>query len=203
MKKIIALILILAMSLCFAACGSKEDELPAEDNTVIVLPETDPDAGQPAESDTPAEMLPDMGVDADAEASGAAGETMGQILHADFVAQLDKDPAASAQQIADTLLQNSVIEFAGASMAVEPDLLMGFGNAEITGFKEGVMFAPAIGSIAFVGYIFILEDGTDPAAFTETLSSNADPRWNICVEAEETVIDCVGNTVFFLMCPGQ
>lgn len=192
MKKIIALMLVFSMSICFAACGNKVQELPA----------ADPDVGQPAEPDTPAEMLPDIGVDAETEAV-LEGDTMGQILRSDFVAQLDRDPAASAQQIADALLQNPVIEFAGASMAVEPGLLTGFGNAEISGFKEGVMFAPAIGSIAFVGYIFILDEGTDPVAFTEALSSNADPRWNICVEAEETVVDHVGGTVFFLMCPGQ
>lgn len=193
MKKIIALILVFSMSFCFAACGNKVQELPA----------VDPDAGQPAQPDTPAEMLPEIGVDTGADTSGAAGDSIGQTLLADFRAQLEADPAASAQQIADTLLQNPVIEFAGASMAVEPGLLMGFGNAEITGFKEAVMFAPAIGSIAFVGYVFILDEGTDPVSFTDNLSSNADPRWNICVEADETVVDYVGSTVFFLMCPGQ
>lgn len=193
MKKIIALILVLSMSLCFAACGNKVQELPA----------VDPDAGQPAQPDTPAEMLPETGVDAGADTSDAAGDSMGQTLLADFRAQLEADPAASAQQIADTLLQNPVIKFAGASMAVEPGLLMGFGNAEIAGFKEAVMFAPVIGSIAFVGYVFILDEGTDPVSFTDNLSSNADPRWNICVEADETVVDYVGSTVFFLMCPGK
>lgn len=199
MKKIIALVLVLSMSLCFAACG-KEEPAPSEEDKVTVLPEADPGAGQPAEADTPEEMLPDIGVEAEGEAA-ASGETMGQTLLADFRAQLEADSALSAQQIADTLLANPVIEFAGATMPVEPGLLMGFGNAEIQGFSEGVMFAPAIGSIPFVGYIFVLEDGTDAAVFTDSLSSNADPRWNICVEAEETVADYVGSTVFFLMCP--
>jgi hypothetical protein len=35
----------------------------------------------------------------------------------------------------------------------------------------------------------------------QTLKDNADPRWNICVEAEETVCEQVGNKVFFVMCP--
>lgn len=202
MKKIIALILVLTMSLCFAACGSKGSQEPAGENTVIVLPEADPGAGEPAASDTPAEALPEMGVEPDASQGEApSGDTMGQTLLNDFRAQLEADSSASAQQIADTLLSNPVIEFAGASMPVEPGLLMGFGNAEIQGFKEGVMFAPAIGSIAFVGYVFVLEDETDAAAFVQTLLDNADPRWNICVEAEETVADYVGSTVFFLMCP--
>lgn len=202
MKKIIALILVLTMNLCFAACGSKGSQEPAGENTVIVLPEADPGAGEPAASDTPAEALPEMGVEPDASQGEApSGDTMGQTLLNDFRAQLEADSSASAQQIADTLLSNPVIEFAGASMPVEPGLLMGFGNAEIQGFKEGVMFAPAIGSIAFVGYVFVLEDETDAAAFVQTLLDNADPRWNICVEAEETVADYVGSTVFFLMCP--
>ena len=202
MKKIIALILVLTMSLCFAACGSKGSEQPSGEDTVIVLPETDPGAGEPAAPDTPAEALPEMGVDADAtQGEAPSGDTTGQTLLNDFRAQLEADSSASAQQIADTLLSNPVIQFAGASMPVEPGLLMGFGNAEIQGFKEGVMFAPAIGSIAFVGYVFVLEDGIDAASFVQTLLDNADPRWNICVEAEETVADYVGSTVFFLMCP--
>ena len=202
MKKIIALILVLTMSLCFAACGSKGSEQPAGEDTVIVLPETDPGAGEPAAPDTPAEALPEMGVDADAtQGEAPSGDTTGQTLLNDFRAQLEADSSASAQQIADALLSNPVIQFAGASMPVEPGLLMGFGNAEIQGFKEGVMFAPAIGSIAFVGYVFVLEDGIDAASFVQTLLDNADPRWNICVEAEETVADYVGSTVFFLMCP--
>lgn len=193
MKKIIALILVLSMSFCLAACAGKEEAQPV-----------DPDVGQPAEPDTPAEMLPEIGVDADASQDEAvAGDSLGQTLLSDFRSQLEADPAANPQQIADTLLQNSAIEFAGASMPVEPGLLMGFGNAEIGGFSEGVMFAPAIGSIPFVGYIFVLEDGTDASSFVQTLLDNADPRWNICVEAEETVADFVGSTVFFLMCPGQ
>ena len=161
-----------------------------------------PGAGEPAAPDTPAEALPEMGVDADAtQGEAPSGDTTGQTLLNDFRAQLEADSSASAQQIADTLLSNPVIQFAGASMPVEPGLLMGFGNAEIQGFKEGVMFAPAIGSIAFVGYVFVLEDGIDAASFVQTLLDNADPRWNICVEAEETVADYVGSTVFFLMCP--
>ena len=88
-------------------------------------------------------------------------------------------------------------------MPVEPGLLSGFDNAEITGFKEGVMFGPAIGSIAFVGYVFELEEGTDAEAFKTTLKDNANLRWNICVAAEEMVVESEGNKVFFVMCPAS
>ena len=69
--------------------------------------------------------------------------------------------------------------------------------------EDDAMFAPMIGSIAFVGYIFRLDEGADVDAFMQTLRDNADPSWNICVTAEETVIDAVGNTVFFVMTPGS
>ena len=75
------------------------------------------------------------------------------------------------------------------------------GLADGSKVKEAAVSEPMIGSIAFVGYVFVLEDGIDAASFVQTLLDNADPRWNICVEAEETVADYVGSTVFFLMCP--
>ena len=84
---------------------------------------------------------------------------------------------------------------------IEAGLLMGFDNAEITGFQEGVMFGPMMGTIPFVGYIFELEDGADVDAFVKTLKDNANLRWNICTEAEELTVDSEDNTVFFLMSP--
>lgn len=138
------------------------------------------------------------------QASGSAEPTpttVGQILYKDFKDKLSADPSMSAQAMADALLTNEIIQFMGASMPVENGLLMGFGNTEITGFKEGVMFAPAIGSIPFIGYIFTLEEGADVAAFEQLLKDNADLRWNICTEAEETVVGSQGNKVFFVMAP--
>ena len=123
---------------------------------------------------------------------------MGQTLLAVF-----KKNAGSmgTQELAEKLITNEAILFMGGAMPVEPGLLSGFDNAEITGFKEGSMFAPMMGSIAFVGYVFELEDGTDVEAFKQTLKSNANPRWQICVMAEETIVESAGNKVFFLMCP--
>ena len=81
------------------------------------------------------------------------------------------------------------------------NLLTGFGNTEIKGFTDGVMFAPMIGSIPFVGYVFTLEDSKSAEEFAKNLESAANPRWNICVTAEQTACGAVGNRVFFLMCP--
>lgn len=170
MKKIIALALASAMLLAVTACGDKDTKDPAQTTDV----QTTVVSG---ESD---------------KAEGTVGET----LLADFKTMADK----SAQDIADTLLQNPVIQFMPATMPVEEGFLNGF-NEEIKGFKEGVMFGPAIGTIPFVGYIFTLEDGADVEGFKTTLKDNANLRWNICTAAEEMVCENEGNTVFFLMCP--
>ena len=126
-------------------------------------------------------------------------ETVGEVLALDF----KENSEGTAQEIVDGIMQNEILPFEVAKMPVEPGLLTGFDNAEITGFKEGVMFAPMMGTIPFVGYVFELEDGADVDAFTKTLEENANLRWNICTEAEELVVENKDNTVFFLMCPAQ
>ena len=88
-----------------------------------------------------------------------------------------------------------------AVMPVEEGWLNGFGDAEITGFKEGAMFGPMIGTIPFVGYVFELKDETDVNQFISILKSNADLRWNVCTEADEMAVCSVDKKVFFVMCP--
>lgn len=133
------------------------------------------------------------------ESSSSASEnaTVGETLLEDF----KSDSTGTPQEIADRLFTNEVIQFMGSTMPVEEGLLSGFDNTEIKGFEEGVMFAPNIGSIAFVGYIFELSDDTDIDEFKKTLKDSANLRWNICVEAEELIVENEGNKVFFLMCP--
>ena len=124
-------------------------------------------------------------------------ETVGEFLAADF----KDNPDGTAQEVVDRLIQNEVLPFDAVTMPVEPGLLMGFDNAEITGFSEGVTFAPMMGTIPFVGYVFALEDGVDVDAFTQNLKDNANLRWNICTEAEEMTVEVQGNTVLFVMSP--
>lgn len=125
-------------------------------------------------------------------------ETVANTLMSDF-----KSIAKSqnAESIANQLIANKIIPFMPAVMPVEEGLLNGFGDAEITGFKEGAMFGPMIGSIPFIGYVFELKDETDVNQFISTLKSNADLRWNICTEADEMAVCGVDKKVFFVMCP--
>ena len=190
MKKIIAILLAAALMLSLAACSeSKPEPTEAPSSAETTAPMDSSSDEQPTETS--------------AEPSDTAnGETLGQTLRAAFLDAMDKNPEATPLELAETLIGNPVIQFAPITEPVVPGFLPGF-SADIDGFAEGAMFAPMIGSIAFVGYVFRLEDGADADAFTQLLKDNADPSWNICVTAEETVIDHVGNTVFFVMCPGN
>lgn len=125
-------------------------------------------------------------------------ETVANTLMSDF-----KSIAKSqnAESIANQLIANKIIPFMPAVMPVEEGWLNGFGDAEITGFKEGAMFGPMIGTIPFIGYVFELKDETDVNQFISTLKSNANLRWNICTEADEMVFCSVDKKVFFVMCP--
>lgn len=217
MKKIIALILALTVVMSFAACGSKTQvENPETDNVIEnvvdkvedeVVPEKNEETDAPVKEEKPevkpVEKPAEKPVEKPAEKPAEKPEekpvasTMGQTLLADFKARANK---GTVLEIAEGILTNSVIQFMGGAMPVEEGYLAGF-DSEITGFKSGATFAPMIGSIAFVGYVFELENEADVAGFISNLQKNANKRWNICVEADEMVTGSVGNKVFFVMCP--
>ena len=171
MKKILAILLAAAMLLSMAACGNKKNEDPS---------------GEPGSTATEGTV-----------ATEGTTDTVGSALLEDFQA----NATGSAQEIAEHLLTNKAIAFMGAVAPVEEGLLTGFGETEITGFEEGAMFAPMIGTIPFMGYIFALSDGADVESFKTMLKDNANLRWNICTAAEELIVANEGNTVFFLMSP--
>ena len=127
--------------------------------------------------------------------------TMGTMLAQVFEEQVKADANLDLTALGNTLINESGLPIDGEATPVEPGLLMGFGNDEITGFAEGVMFAPVISTIPFVGYLFRLYAGTDGDAFVQMLKDQANPRWNICTEADETVVRREGELVFFVMCP--
>ena len=182
MKKIIALLACLAMLLSMAACGAKTPE--------VTNPTTEPttEATEPTDEivETP---------DEPAVTEGTVGETL--------LATFKANATGTAQEIADLMISNPVIQFMGMATPINPtdfEFLSGLGEAKIE-YEEGAMFGPMIGTIPFIGYIFKLAEGTDVEAFKTILEENANLRWNICTAAEELVVDSEGNTVFFLMCP--
>ncbi|MBO5452744.1 MAG: hypothetical protein J6A69_02130 [Clostridia bacterium] len=238
MKKILALILAMAMMLSLVACSNsgKKEETSADtevETTVegneeeTVKEETEDkktedkkeedkktedkkdnkDDKKPADKpvDKPADKPADKPVDKPADKpeekpvekpADTTPKTAGNQLLADFKSKAGS--YSNALSLAEAISQNSIIPFMAGAMAVEPGYLSGF-DAEITGFKEAAAFMPMIGSIPFIGYVFILEDGADVSSFISNLKANANLRWNICVEAEEMVTGSVGNKVFFVM----
>ncbi len=171
MKKLLSVVLAGAMMASLTACG-----------------------GGAATETTPAETTVE-------ETTRKAPETLGEALLYDFEDRVAENAEATAQELAEGILTNEMILFQGGAMPVEEGYLMGFGEAEITGFEEAVMFAPMIGTIPFVGYVFDMPDSESAETLISVLTENADPRWNICTEAEETVTGTAEDKVFFVMCP--
>ncbi len=131
-----------------------------------------------------------------------AENTWGETLWEAFETTMNDNPSATAVDAAFLLSMHESIQFMSGSAEIMPGYLAGF-STEMDGFKSGAMFGPMMGSIAFIGYVFELEEGADVEGFMTTLTDNADPRWNICVEADQTVVGAYNNMVFFLMCPNS
>ncbi len=214
MKKLLSLLLALVMVLGISACGKTEPATNDEQNSQITENVT-PDVSEETE-DKPAEELPEEKEEAPnkkpaeqkpaekpaeqkpAEKPAETPKTVGTKLLAEFKSKAGSN---SAYDIANSIANGGSLPFMAGAMEVEPGLLSGFDNYEVKGFKSGATFGPMIGSIAFIGYVFELEDGVSASDFIANLRNNANLRWNICVEAEEMVTGQSGNKVFFVMCP--
>ena len=171
MKKLLSVVLAGAMIASITACGAKTAETKPAETT---------------EAATEARKEP---------------ETLGEALLFDFEDRVSENAEATAQELAEGIITNELILFQGGAMPVEEGYMMGFGEAEITGFEEAVMFAPMIGTIPFVGYVVDMPDAESADELVKVLTENADPRWNICTEAEETVVGTAEDKIFFVMCP--
>ena len=122
-----------------------------------------------------------------------------------FVSYVEANPEATTEEIANALVTLEINQFMGGAMPIEAgaEYFPGFDNYVPTGYVSAANFMPMIGSIPYVGYVFELAEDADVAAFVQALTDNCNPRWNICVEAEQTVVGSKGNKVFFLMCPAS
>lgn len=188
MKKL--LIALMALTLCvgLVACGGEDvADTTAADTTVA-----DTEA-----VNNNATIVPD--VDA---------ATVGGKHWAAFENAVAANPAATVEELANTVLfveENGepLNLFAGGVMPIEvgAEYFPGFDNFAVTGYTACANFMPMMGSIAYVGYIFELAEDADVQAFIDTLTANCNPRWQICVTADQTVVGAVGNKVMFLMCP--
>lgn len=127
-------------------------------------------------------------------------DTEGKLLSEEY-AEIFKEEIKNDKDILDiakTISKNENIEFkAEVTELGKEDYLVGFNN-EIKGYKRVVQVAPMVSTIPFVLYIFEVEEAED---FAEKLKNEANPRWNICTEADEVLVEYDGNYVFMVMTP--
>ncbi len=214
MRKLYGYALVGAMALTITACGGGAKETtPAETTTAVetTLEETTEaettveETTEESTEETTAEVEEtetEAGVDNETPEAGAEG-TLGDALVADFEELLAANADATAQELADGVLANEMILFSGITMPMEAGLLTGFGNTEITDFDECVMFGPMISSIPFIGYVFDTADAATAETLAAFLAEEANPAWNICTEADQTMIKTIEDKVFFVMCPAS
>ncbi len=178
-KKLMSALLVVTM-LAMVGCGNKTPDAPAPVETQAG--ETQAQNG--GNGGTTGEVSGTTDVDANS-------------LGGKFLAVFETEIAGSTDIEAICRKMDEVTEIGLDVVQVQEGFLNGF-SGEVTGFKTGYTFLPFIGSIPLVGYIF---ETDDPEALAGTLQSLADPRWNICTEADQTVVSVSGNYVFFVMCP--
>ncbi len=202
MKKVTLSVLALTLALSITACGNNDEQDPSTQEPVVTEAPaaTDAPTEEPAATEAPTEE-PATEETAEPSTETENGETLGTTLLKEFQNIMAEEESPTAYAVAEKLIAHESILFMGGAVEVEPGLLSGFDNYEVTGFEEGAMFAPMMGSIPFVGYVFKVAEDVDVNTFAADLISNANPRWQICVEAEETQTDTFENYVFFLMSP--
>lgn len=193
MKKILSLTLIALLVLSMFALTSCAGKNGDSAETSEAASETAEDAD--TTDDTASEAASETAEDAGNTADTASEETMGQKLVVLF--KTETEAGSDLETIANKLAEAADLDC--VVMPAQEGFLNGF-TAEISGFSSGYGFSPMIGSIPFVGYVFETDDAE---ALKANLESLADPRWNICTEAAETVIEVADNIVFFAMCPGE
>ena len=131
--------------------------------------------------------------------------TLGYSYWMAFEDKMSENPENTAISLAQALGDAwlSPIMIGAMEIPVGTEYFAGFDNYIIEDYKACATFMPGIGSIPFVGYIFEVEDGVDIHNFINDLSTNANPAWNVCVEADEKLVGAYDNFVFFLMCPAN
>lgn len=184
MKKVMLWLLAAVMLFTFAACSGKGNlEGEATENEGVV------DGGNPDNTETPE----------NSQNNENPIKTIGQRLADDFKNLLNLDNMMGARAMVDELLKGDYVSFETTTTEVQPGKLKGFGDAEITGFKEGVMVTSSKADDPFIAYIFTLDEDTDAEQFMSTLKAKADVAWNTKVKADEMLTEGMGKKVLFVM----
>ena len=166
MKKLIAMLLALAMVFAMAACGATETK------------ETEPATEIATEAATEAteEVIEEV-----------TEEVTEEIVEEDFVIEM-----SAMETLLGSIVEIQPVEFMGMAMPVDltdVDAVKYFTGLDSTeGVAEAAVFEPMIGSIAFSMVAVQVAEGADAAAVAEAMKSGIDTRKWICVEANDLMV---------------
>ena len=135
------------------------------------------------------------------EESSAELTTVGK-LHVDIFKEAVKK-SNNVDDIAQAFGENESIPYGlmCGPVIYEDGYMPGFDpNVDSAKFTQVATFAPMIGSIPYVGYVF---ETNDTAALLKELNEKAQLNWNICTQADEIVSYVEGNKVLFVMTPSN
>ncbi len=175
MKKLIAMLLILAVAFCFAACRSNM-ETPAADPSVAgpaATPEADAPVEDVPEADAPVEEVPQ-------------------------IEYMPEEKLNELTALMDQLVANINDEMMVGTMEITADTYEYYGIPAVEGVYA-VVSMPMIGSIAHEVVLVEVPEGTDAAAFAAEMEANLNPMKWVCVEPENTWVNASGNYVVSVM----
>lgn len=189
MKKITVLIMILALALAmFASCGVTPQETTAPGTTV-------PTAGTTTPTGTEASAT---------EGTTTTDEPIAEPEHADnviigaFVDAVEKNPNATAEQIANELQKVKYIKNCDVEKAEY--YYPAFGFTFTPECKDAYYLFDIYSSKSNIVYVFELENGADDEAFIESLKENADMNWQYTdTPADRSAHVTQGNFVLFML----
>ena len=218
-KRLVALGLVGAITVsgCLVGCGTKDTISSTQDVTSSTTPQTEgvEETTEPTdESNTVSEeetTEPTEPTDVTDESNSVTqeevtettdatatveGETVASKLIEEFRAETKT--TTDVVSIAETVGKSSLFnEIEMVVEEVQEGDLNGF-DEPIEGFSKGVMFAPMISTIPFIGYIFESENAEELASKIE---EKGNINWNICTSADEKKVAVEGDKVIFIMSP--
>lgn len=192
MKKITVLIILVALALTMlASCGKTPEGTTAPGGSTAA--EGTAGTSAPAGTETSANEEATTSDEPIAEPEHADNVIMGA-----FADAIEKNPNATAQEIANSLLNVRYLKNCEAFKAeyYYPAFDFSFTPAA----KDAYYIADNFSSKSNIVYVFQLEDGADADAFVESLKDNADMNWQYTdTPADHSAYVAIGNYVLFML----
>lgn len=194
MKKLIALILTLALVLSVSGCGKKEPapdpgaetspvvtETPTETPDATETPDEAEETAEPSAEPTPVPTPAPTPSPAPAVTPAKTADELTELMNAILTGT---DPVNSG----------TVMELPKDNDNYQYNLYIDY----VEGY-ECVTYAPMIGSVAYFVALLSVPSNVDVAALAATIESGADPNKWICVSADAVDVLVNGNVILFYM----